>query len=87
MFSCRRCGQEWEKDPRLAVACVRCGAAAGVGCKRPSGHSGPFVEPHVIREQAALDSGLITLCPCAIEQQEWDRAHANPPSAQLGLFG
>lgn len=35
------------------VACPHCHAAAGSYCIRPSGHSGPFVEPHQPRRAAA----------------------------------
>ena len=35
------------------VACPQCQAKAGSYCKRPSGHSGPFVQPHQQRRQAA----------------------------------
>lgn len=35
------------------VACPECQANAGSYCKRPSGHSGPFVQPHKPRQTAA----------------------------------
>lgn len=35
------------------VPCPHCKASAGTGCKRPSGHSGPFVLPHKARLEAA----------------------------------
>ena len=35
------------------LACPQCHQAAGSYCKRPSGHSGPFVGPHKERRAAA----------------------------------
>lgn len=35
------------------VACPQCHAATGSYCMRPSGHSGPIVEPHQPRRAAA----------------------------------
>lgn len=62
-FICHACGQEWPRHPALEVACPECGALAGRGCKRPSGHAGPFIEPHAAREQVAVDLGVLQLCP------------------------
>jgi hypothetical protein len=68
---CRRCGQTWPRDPRLEVACPRCGAAAGTSCRRPSGHAA--AEIHVEREQLAVDQGFLSApCPAPVSQ---------PPSA------
>jgi predicted nucleic acid-binding Zn-ribbon protein len=64
-FSCSRCGEEWDTDPRLAVACPDCGAAPGLRCIRPSGHrlSSRFGgDPHRAREQAAVDAGVLPMC-------------------------
>jgi hypothetical protein len=63
--SCRRCGATWERDPRLGVDCpeASCRAPAGQHCRRPSGHQGPMVEPHVARERLAVDRGLLAPCP------------------------
>lgn len=36
------------------VACPHCQARAGSYCKRPSGHRGPFVQPHQERRQLAV---------------------------------
>jgi hypothetical protein len=41
------------RHPVMAVPCPACGAAAGTWCKRPSGHSGPFVGFHKPRQDAA----------------------------------
>ncbi len=41
------------RDPVMAVACPTCGAKAGRWCKRPSGHSGPFVAFHAARRNLA----------------------------------
>ena len=35
-------------DPRR-VPCPSCGANAGAYCRRPSGHSGPLIQPHAAR--------------------------------------
>lgn len=37
-------------DPRT-VPCPQCAAPAGSYCRRPSGHTGPFVEYHRARRQ------------------------------------
>jgi len=60
---CNACGEEWNRHPALIVECPQCGAAAHADCVRPSGHSGPFIEPHAAREQLAVDRGLLALCP------------------------
>lgn len=41
------------KHPVMAVSCPDCGAAVGAWCKRPSGHSGRFVDFHAARKRAA----------------------------------
>ena len=41
-----------EADP-YAEPCPTCGVGAGSHCRRPSGHSGPFVAPHAARRRAA----------------------------------
>lgn len=60
---CNACGRQWPRHPSLEVACPKCGAAVGAGCLRPSGHSGPLIDPHVEREQRAVDEGVLALCP------------------------
>ena len=35
------------------IACPQCQANQGAYCRRPSGHSGPLVEPHQERRAAA----------------------------------
>ncbi|WP_449404529.1 zinc finger domain-containing protein [Hymenobacter mucosus] len=72
------------------VACPACGANAGSYCKRPSGHSGPIVQPrraaaHLMWQQEELTKygRIITT---------WDEAPAAAPatpaptSGQLSLF-
>lgn len=59
---CHACGQQWPRHPALEVECPVCAAAVGVGCSRPSGHAGPFIEPHIEREQRAVDEGVLELC-------------------------
>lgn len=77
---CRKpgCNRSWPRDPVLEVACPDCRAPIGVGCRRPSGHSGPFVELHAARDILADGEGRYGACPlglCGL-----DRA-----SPQLGL--
>lgn len=72
------CTMSWPRDPVLEVACPDCRAAIGVRCRRPSGHSGPFVELHASRDILADREGKYGPCPlglCGL-----DRA-----SPQLGL--
>ena len=40
-------------EPPYTVECPTCHAPAGSRCKRPSGHSGSFVQPHADRVKAA----------------------------------
>jgi len=62
--SCHLCGETWPRDPALEVACPMCGAGVGVRCVRPSGHRAWRHEPpHVERDRAALDAGVIRPCP------------------------
>ncbi len=75
------CGKSWSRDPVLEVACPDCKAPIGVGCRRPSGHSGPFVELHAARDILADREGKYGTCPlglCGL-----DRA---PAQASLPLF-
>lgn len=60
---CHACGRSWDHHPALEVACPKCSAQEGAQCARPSGHSGNFVQPHVCREQRAVDEGVLELCP------------------------
>jgi len=55
-------------DPVLAVPCPTCGARAGSHCRRPSGHSGPFVAPHRTRRDAAEAAELLTRDPEPTEE-------------------
>ncbi len=75
------CGKSWPRDPVLEIACPDCKAPIGVGCRRPSGHSGPFVELHAARDILADRQGKYGPCPlglCGL-----DRA---PVQAVLPLF-
>lgn len=49
--SCSNCGQEWERDPALEVACPQCRTDVGEKCKRPSGHPAGL---HAGRDKKAL---------------------------------
>lgn len=53
----------WPRDPVLKVACSTCKAAVGVGRRRPSGHSGPFVELHAERDLLSDREGKYGPCP------------------------
>ena len=53
------CGKCWDIDPVLLVPCPDCQAPVGVGCRRPSGHSGPFVELHAARDLLADREGVV----------------------------
>jgi hypothetical protein len=53
------CDREWARDPILEVPCPDCHAGIGAYCKRPSGHSGPFVEAHASRDLAADRAGAM----------------------------
>jgi hypothetical protein len=55
---CMRCGHGFPQDPPFEVTCPACGAGPGQYCKRPSGHSGPFVEFHASRDLEALRLGF-----------------------------
>lgn len=55
---CDGCGRRWTRDPVLEVECPSCDANVGVGCERPSGHSGPMVQPHEVRGEAAIEAGV-----------------------------
>lgn len=55
---CAVCGHEFPQDPLFAVACPDCGTPPGQFCRRPSGHSGPFVPFHAARDLAALTAGF-----------------------------
>lgn len=75
------CGREWSRDPVLEVECPDCKAPVGVGCRRPSGHSGPFVELHAARDILADRLGKYGPCPlgrCGLERAS--------PQGSLPLF-
>lgn len=83
LASCNKpgCGKSWPRDPVLEVACPDCKAPVGVGCRRPSGHSGPFVELHAARDILADREGKYGPCPlglCGLDQA--------PAQADLSLF-
>lgn len=72
-FHCLRgCGDSWDKDPRLAIACPSCGAKPGVMCKRPSEHtlSRQFREPCKARREASF---AVNPCSCLAK---WDAEHS-----------
>ena len=60
------CGKAWPVDPVLTVQCPDCKAAPGVGCRRPSGWSGPFVEFHASRDLLADREGKYGPCPLGL---------------------
>ena len=60
------CTMSRHRDPILEVVCPNCHAAVGVGCRRPSGHSGPFVEFHTSRDILADREGKYGPCPLGL---------------------
>jgi hypothetical protein len=60
------CSKCWDVDPVLLVPCPDCQAPIGVGCRRPSGHSGPFIELHAARDLLADREGKYGPCPLSI---------------------
>jgi len=63
-----RCGNDecdkiWARDPMLEVICPDCLAPIGSDCRRPSGHSGPFVDGHAARDLSAYHAGHYGECP------------------------
>ena len=76
------CGRTWPQDPPYEVACPACGANPGARCRRPSGHSGPYVAFHAARDLAAFDAGHYG-GPCC---QTDDAPDTDPATAQTELF-
>ncbi|MBO9375553.1 hypothetical protein GG804_02130 [Sphingomonas histidinilytica] len=75
------CGKSWPRDPVLEVECSDCRAPIGAGCRRPSGHSGPFVELHTARDLLADRLGFYGPCPlglCGVANR--------PKQTELPLF-
>jgi hypothetical protein len=60
---CNRLG--WRRDPAL-VACPDCLAPVGIGCRRPSGDGGPFVDLHASRDFVADAAGAYGSCPLGL---------------------
>lgn len=60
------CQKSWIRDPVLEVPCPDCKAPVGVGCRRPSGWSGPFVELHAARDILADREGKYGPCPLGL---------------------
>lgn len=58
--TCSVCGETWPRDPVLEVPCPDCKVKVGTRCRRPSGHGAS--SPHIARDQAALDAGVIQRC-------------------------
>ena len=55
----------WRRDPAL-VTCPDRLAPIGIGCRRPSGHAGPFVDLHASRDLAADAVGAYCTCPLGL---------------------
>ncbi|WP_443029628.1 zinc finger domain-containing protein [Sphingomonas sp. TX0522] len=65
------CERSWPRDPVLEVRCPDCAAPIGVRCRRPSGHSGPFVGLHASRDLLADRQGAYGACPlgtCGLQE-------------------
>lgn len=75
------CDRSWSRDPVLEVARPDCGAGIGVRCRRPSGHSGPFVELHVARD--LLADRVAAYGPCPLGRCGASRA---APAEHFALF-
>ena len=61
--TCRNCGQEWERDPAVEVACPTCTAEVGQNCQRPSGHP---CRIHAERDRRALEEVCdYSVCPAS----------------------
>lgn len=74
---CRQCGHTWWRHPYLEVACPDCFAKPGQWCRRPSGHSGPFVAFHDARDVEALRLGFLDHgTDCGLRTEDWPRAYA-----------
>lgn len=86
MAVCNACEREWERHPVLEVECPKCHAGIGARCRRPSGHTGPLIEPHVEREQLAVDLGVLELCPAGPTLRGESPAADLSPALQPGLF-
>ena len=56
----------WRRDPALEVTCPDCLAPIGIGCRRLSGHGGPFVDLHASRDLAADAAGAYGSCPLGL---------------------
>lgn len=67
MTTCTRCGQDFDRDPALEVACPKCRAAIGEQCRRPSGHPVNMLTSlhgiHAYRGKKALREGVYEPCP------------------------
>jgi hypothetical protein len=82
------CDREWPRDPVLEVACPDCHAAAGVRCKRPSGHSGSFVTARDLAADAAGAYGPCPLGRCGLPAAgQTTQSHTSAPPAAQGAFG
>jgi hypothetical protein len=69
-FTCHGCGDEFDTDPRLGVACPTCAAPAGSPCKSPSGYSCTtgYKQPHSPRRKLAFEQNP---CSCLAN---WEKA-------------
>ena len=82
------------------VACPYCRAGVGAYCKRPSGHQGPFVDPHAARREAAYElwraeeikkkgaivSDFLKPAPSTTATPSTAAPQPAPTSAQMSLF-
>lgn len=59
VVACRRCGQEWPRDPALEVPCPVCRAPVGQRCRRPSGHGVFGGGLHAARDEVANRAGIL----------------------------
>ena len=70
-------------DPRR-VPCPSCGANAGAYCRRPSGHSGPLIQPHAARRAQLTGKAvpfprpIATPFPPSVPERSDARTRADP---------
>ena len=84
---CLRCGQEYPTDPPFEIFCPVCHAPPGQYCRRPSGHSGPFVAFHAERDLEAARQGFYGH-PCtitAVARPAQMDFHLEPASPTTGV--
>jgi hypothetical protein len=78
--TCHSCEHIFAQDPPFSVPCRACGAKVGQYCKRPSGHSGPMVAFHAVRDIDALSLGYYDHDESSASSLKHRRARCGPNS-------